>query len=166
MPVEVPLMPPRTFRDTKQFFAALAAMAEEVRHSIIPMAELERMQLVTRIVNENDMVFGVWSDPDEPEGLGIQVIKGESLMPPLDGFELAEELSVAAIPCVGLEQAIAARDAWGRAHDDVKEEAIGRSARVALSVAEVARFVWIAGRRSEAGDGDRTDRCTAAGGSG
>jgi hypothetical protein len=116
-----------TFRDARQFLTALADMAEALRLAIIPMSNRERGQLVTRIVADNQMVFGVWPDADQPDGFGVQVIKGEALMPPLEGFELPDEIRVTAIPCVGLEQAIAARDAWGRIDDG--EVAAPNSAR-------------------------------------
>ena len=138
-----------TFRDTRQFFNALANMGEKLRTAIIPLTDLERTQLVTRVVREADMVFGVWPDDDQPEGFGVQVIKGTDLMPPLEEFEFAEEVTVAAIPCVGLEPALAARDEWGRMDDEVIEAQ--DLPRVALAVAEVARQVWVAARRSNDG---------------
>lgn len=139
-----------TFRDAQQFLAALASMAEELRLAIIPLDELERARLVTRLVTDHHMVFGVWPDADQPDGVGFQVIKGEGVMPPLDGFELAEQVTVAAIPCAGLEQAIAARDAWGRVHDEELEAP--SSAKAALAIAEVARLVWIAAELPDAGE--------------
>jgi hypothetical protein len=140
-----------TFRDAPRFLTALADMAEEeLRLVIIPLSDLDRAQLMTRLVADSDMVFGVWPDVDEPERFGVQVIKGEGMMPPLEGFELPEEVTVAAIPCVGLEQALAARDAWGRAGEEEVEAP--NSSRVALAVAEVARLLWIVGRRPDDGD--------------
>ena len=137
------------FRDATQFLKALGDMAEDLRTGIIPLTDLERTRLVMRVVREADMVFGVWPDDDQPEGFGVQAIKGSDLMPPLEGFELPGEVTVAAIPCVGLEQALAARDEWGRTGDEVIEAQ--DSPRVALAVAEVARQVWVAARRSNDG---------------
>jgi hypothetical protein len=97
------------YRDARNFFAALADMAEQLRLTLIPLNDIERAKLVTEIVRGRDMVFGVWPSEDEPDGFGVQIIKGEAIMPPLEGFETNDELSVAAIPCVGREQALAAR---------------------------------------------------------
>ncbi len=90
------------YRDARTFFAALADMAEQLRLTLIPLNDIERAKLVTEIVRDSDMVFGVWADEDEPDGFGVQIIKGETIMPPLEGFETNDELSIAAVPCVGL----------------------------------------------------------------
>jgi hypothetical protein len=42
----------------------------------------------------------------------VRVIKGESMMPPLEGFALPEEVTIAAIPC-GQELAIASTRCMG-----------------------------------------------------
>jgi hypothetical protein len=151
-----------TFRDVLEFRAALAEMAEEVRLKIISMSEVERAELVTRLIAHRDMVFGVWPDADQAGGFGMQVISGQGLMPPLKGFDLAKEVTVGAIPCAGPEQAIAAREAWGSNNNDQEPED-PKSAQVALSVAEVARLIWISGRRAAAGGAALSERPSAAG---
>jgi hypothetical protein len=144
----------RTFRSALEFHNALAEMAEELRLKIIPLSDVERTELVTRLIADQDMVFGVWPDADEPNAFGVQVIKGEGLMPPLEGFDLPEEVTVAALPCIGPEQAIAARDAWGGTDDEdaLPEVDAPSSARAALSVAEATRLVWAAGRWPDANE--------------
>ena len=85
--------------DADSLFAALAGMAEDLRQQIIPLSDLERRALITRIVDDSDMVFGVW--PNDDAGVGLLVIKGRDSMPPLEGFEMPREVELAAIPCVG-----------------------------------------------------------------
>ena len=100
------------YKSTPLLLTALARMAEELRQQILLANDDERMQLITRIVEDADMVFGVWPDPGENAAFGVQIIKGEDLMPPLIGFETATEMHLAAIPCVGAAQALAAREEW------------------------------------------------------
>jgi hypothetical protein len=133
-------------RDARSF-TALFEMAEELRQTLIPLNDIERAKLVSEIVRDRDMVYGVWPDENEAYGFGVQIIKGDAIIPYLEGFETNDELSIAAIPCVGLEQALAARDEWGRVEEPDKETPDAQiSARPALALAEAARLVWIASR--------------------
>jgi hypothetical protein len=117
-------------------------MAEELREALVPMSGPERAELVTRIIAGSDMVFGVWPDAGSDDGVGIAIIKGTDLMPPLVGFETENEVALAALPCVSQEVAIAAREALAAYQaEPPDEEAI--SARAALSISEVARLSWV-----------------------
>lgn len=122
---------PTVFRDARAFFEALRDMAEDLRQALVELDEGGRRRLVSQALAESDMVYGIWPDDGEPGGIGVQIIKGEDLMPPLVGFETDHEVIVAAILCAGLEQAIAARDAWGRArHSDENGTAISTATSV------------------------------------
>jgi hypothetical protein len=101
-----------TCSDARSFFATLAEMAEGLRQALVAMPDADRSKHVGRLVRDSTMVFGVWPDSGEPDGIGTQIIKGDEMLVPLDGFVMPEAVSVAAIPCVGLDQAAAARDAW------------------------------------------------------
>lgn len=103
---------PSLYPDALSFFAGLAAIAEELRQQIIPLSDLERRELLTRTIDDSDMVFGVWPNDDDEAGVGVLVIKGRDSMPPLEGFDLPKEVKLAAIPCLGSLQAQAARAAW------------------------------------------------------
>ena len=103
---------PVVYPDADSFFAALAGMAEDLRQQIIPLSELERRALITRIVDDSDMVFAVWQDGKEANGSGALLIKGRDMMPPIEGFDMPKEVKLTAIPCVGPLQAQAARAAW------------------------------------------------------
>ena len=101
-------------------------MAEELRETLKSLGDVERAKLVTEIVRGSDMVFGVWPSQDDPDGFSVQIIKGKAIMPPFECFERNDELRIAAISCVGLEQAVAARDEWGRLFDVSEEESEGQ----------------------------------------
>jgi hypothetical protein len=80
------------YRDARSLNAALADMAEELRVAILSMRDdVERFDHVMKLVADSDMAFCVWPDEDRPEGVGIQIIKGSDLMPPLVGFETKPE---------------------------------------------------------------------------
>jgi hypothetical protein len=98
--------------DAERFLANLAEMAEGLRRTLVAMPDAERSKHIGRLVRESTMVFGVWRDSHEPDGVGLQIIKGDEVLVPLDGFIMPEPIKIAAIPCVGLEQAAAARSAW------------------------------------------------------
>jgi hypothetical protein len=132
------------YRDTHSLNAALADMAEELRVAILSMRDdVERFDHVMKLVADSDMVFCVWPDEDRPEGVGIQIIKGSDVMPPLVGFETKPELRIAAIPCVGREVALAAREALGAPGtcEEVTQEAeSAESVEPPASVAKRSRW--------------------------
>jgi hypothetical protein len=102
-------------------------MKELDKSAIVDLANESRalmdgtIEPVKRIIEENEVVFGVWQDDDEPDGVGILLIKGqrrlgalaESGKPAPTGAERltlpAAVMKVSAIPCLCLEQAEAAR---------------------------------------------------------
>lgn len=101
-----------TRSDARRFLASMAEMAESLRRALVAMPDAERSMHVGRLIRDSTMIFGVWSDPQEPSGVGMQIIKGDEVLVPLDAFIMPEAITIAAIPCVGLEQAAAARGAW------------------------------------------------------
>lgn len=102
----------REFSDADKFLAALVEMAEELRATLIPMYDVDRSGHAMALVDESEMVFGVWPDSQEGGGFRILVIKGSHVLPPLSSFVMPYEIKITAIPCVGRTQALAARDAW------------------------------------------------------
>jgi hypothetical protein len=87
-------------------------MAERFRRTILALADDERFPHVKRRVESSVIVFGVWPAPAEPTGFGFHLIKGQGHLAALSG-QLPDEMTTTAIPCVGLEQAIAAEQLWG-----------------------------------------------------
>jgi hypothetical protein len=85
---------------------------------------------VKRIIAENDLVFGVWPDLAEPDGIGVHIIKGKRRLrsiasgaDPTPGGTVrlkraAEKMRVSAVPCDCAEQAIAAQQTLGEPDDE------------------------------------------------
>lgn len=68
------------------------------------------ISLVKEIIDANEIVFAVWKDRREADGVGMQVVKGQALLPLLlecmaSGQPLTR--TVSAIKCSSLEQVIA-----------------------------------------------------------
>jgi hypothetical protein len=104
------MLSPPTHGDA--FYDALATMAEKLRRTITALVDGERFQYVQRRVADSEIVFGVWPDAQGTGGFGFHLIKGRRHLAAVMA-ELPDELTTAAIPCVGAEQAIAAEQLWG-----------------------------------------------------
>jgi hypothetical protein len=102
----------KTAPQSDTFYASLATMAEKLRHEIIALVDDERLPYLHRRAVGSEVVFGVWPDPRENAGFGFHLIKGRGHLAALLGEPL-DELTTTAIPCVGLEQAMAAEQLWG-----------------------------------------------------
>jgi len=94
------------------FYDALAEMAERLRQRIIGLVDELRFPYVSHLAQNSAIVFGVWPDSDQPASFGFHLIKGRGHVAALSG-ERPDERTTTAIPCVGLEQAIAAEALWG-----------------------------------------------------
>jgi len=68
---------------------------------------------IKAIIAENDVVFGVWQDASESDGVGIHVIKGQTRLSAIASGHVAKDLKVGAIPCACQEQAIACQETLG-----------------------------------------------------
>ena len=77
---------PLPYRDARDFLKSLADMAEELRQAIVAMSEAERIALLARLIDESEMIFGVWPEAGSPDGVGVVIIRGEEILPPLVGF--------------------------------------------------------------------------------
>ena len=68
---------------------------------------------VKSVIAGHDIAFGIWQDANEPNGVGILVIKGEDLLQVcMDGGRSITG-SISAVPCVERDQAVAAKEAMG-----------------------------------------------------
>ena len=77
------------------------------------MTPKEAMAFVREILADNMIVFAVWQDLSEPNGVGMLVVKGiahlrESVT---SGFPITVKIS--AVPCVCYEQALALQRTHG-----------------------------------------------------
>jgi hypothetical protein len=87
----------------------------EFRKQLVNMANASdevmdgTMEPVLDIIASNDVVFGVWQDYAEPNGVGFLVIKGENKLRDLVGTSTVRDFSVTAINCGKAEHAEALR---------------------------------------------------------
>ena len=118
------------------------AQAIDLEHQMISkiaaMANANRLSLdgttapVKRIIAENELVFGIWTDPKEPLGVDTLVIKGERRLsaiaasgnpapPDAAKFAPPNGMKMSAVPCASCEQAVVLRRQFGDgAHETPK----------------------------------------------
>jgi hypothetical protein len=76
------------------------------------------MEPVERIVAAGDVVFAVWQDPEEENGVGSLVVKGAKLLKEIVASQNPQAIRIDAVKCTCVEQAIAFRQVLGdRDHD-------------------------------------------------
>jgi hypothetical protein len=97
----------------QQFRRAMAEVAEQHRQALEPLSPREAGDYVKRLIDDHPIVFGVWADPSHPNGFDLLIIKGERELQVAIASGEALTVRTAAVPCVCIEQAIAARDTWG-----------------------------------------------------
>ena len=66
-----------------------------------------------RLIDDNDLVFGVWNDPEAPHGVGHHIIKGEGGLDVIMYTKTAHRLDVTAVACRDIEEAEAMRQEFG-----------------------------------------------------
>jgi hypothetical protein len=115
--------------DDHEMHARLADLANGVHKRF--RDERQAMDLVREVVRGSELVFAVWQDagPDGPAstehdgervpfkvrgGVAAMVVKGEPVLRFISETDVREELTMAAVPCSCIEQAIALRDAVRR----------------------------------------------------
>ncbi len=101
-----------TYHDS---FSALVEKAEATRQELQTVSPQEALKKITAIVESNDIVFGIWPDADAPEGVGKYIIKGVGILQSIIDRGESEFRTVAAIPCINYEQAVAASQVMGDA---------------------------------------------------
>lgn len=85
---------------------------------------------VKRIIAENELVFGIWTDPKEPLGVDTLIIKGERRLaaiaesgkpspPGATKFAPPNGMKMSAVPCSSYEQAFVLRQAFGDGSGEV-----------------------------------------------
>ena len=69
--------------------------------------------LIRKILDDNDVVFGLWQDASEPDGVGMNVIKGKNLIREVVASRKAAKVRIAAVPCKSAEHALATEQVCG-----------------------------------------------------
>jgi hypothetical protein len=91
----------------------LVESANEHRARIRSMSPTRAMLYVEEILAESDVVYGVWSDPSEDDGVGTWLVKGRSLLRDIEVRKTAATVRTSAVPCDCLEQAAALQRTLG-----------------------------------------------------
>jgi hypothetical protein len=88
-------------------------MANEHGRAMRGMSEEAAFVYIKDVIDNADIVFGVWQDSDEPLGVGTLIIKGENQIQAAVAGDEPTKRSITAIPCNEAEQAFAVRDTLG-----------------------------------------------------
>jgi hypothetical protein len=93
--------------------------ANEHREAMRGMTEEEALQFVKRVINDAEIVWGVYQDATQPYGVGVHIIKGRRALSTISksgqfvGKDFGFKLRFSAIPCDCLEQAVATEQVLG-----------------------------------------------------
>ncbi len=85
---------------------AIVARANEIAAGLAGDDDFEPIRQLTEGA---DLVFGVWPDPDEPDGIATMIIKGARLLGAIVAAGKTENVKWTAVPCSCAEQAAALR---------------------------------------------------------
>jgi hypothetical protein len=88
-------------------------MANANNEEMQGMSKREAMQLVKKILADNEIVFGVWQDLNEPDGVDMIVVKGTSKLREAIMHNIAISVKTSAIKCLCYEQALALQQKFG-----------------------------------------------------
>jgi hypothetical protein len=77
------------------------------------MTSKQMGKFVKGLIDTNDVAWGVFGDSAFRDGVGVYLIKGKNALGTVVASGQPEALRITAIPCVELEQAVAAEKTWG-----------------------------------------------------
>ena len=95
------------------FKARMVDLANAHAEAMRGMTPEATFDYVEDIVESSEVVFGLWHDDNEPNGIGMYVIKGSREMQAATVEKQDVKFRTDAVPCVSLEQAIAAKQMFG-----------------------------------------------------
>ena len=105
---------PRREIEMNDFLARIVAMAnandEAMRAHLRMEGGTAHMEEVWKILDSADVMFGIWQDPTEPEGVGYLAIKGEPLLADVVAKGAAHSHIINAISCQEAAVAYALHD--------------------------------------------------------
>lgn len=94
-------------------------MDEQLKSRFVTIANANRRAMdgtiepIKRLFDENQIVIGIWQDPNEASGLGFLVLKGGKLLHDARISGKSRPARASAIPCTCYEQAVAAKQMFG-----------------------------------------------------
>ena len=68
---------------------------------------------VMKLLDTHDLVWGVWQDANEPDGIGMLIVKDARLLRTIVADYQLKPVSMTAIPCTCAEQAVALKKLFG-----------------------------------------------------
>jgi hypothetical protein len=96
-----------------QTMTDLITQANDQRERMRGLSAAETGALVKQVIDESDVVWGVFPDKSRPDGAGLHLIKGRrSVSAEVASGEVAR-LLVSAVPCVARGHAVSAERTWG-----------------------------------------------------
>jgi hypothetical protein len=93
--------------------------AREFLRELVNIAEINNaemdgtMEPIKRIVADAEVVFAIWPDLEQREGIGLLIVKGEKLLEKVSVSGRAQTIKIEAINCVSVEQAVALKQMLG-----------------------------------------------------
>jgi hypothetical protein len=91
----------------------LITQANDHRERMRGLSAAETGALVKRVIEESDVVWGVFPDKSRPDGAGLHLIKGKRSVGDVVAPAEAARLLVSAVPCVARGHAVSAERMWG-----------------------------------------------------
>ena len=71
------------------------------------------MTPVRKLFDTHDLVWAVWHDSNEPDGVGTLIVKGERVLQTIVAEHMVKEVAMTAVPCTCAEQAVALKELFG-----------------------------------------------------
>jgi hypothetical protein len=93
--------------------AKLVEQANYHRERMKRLSQSEMGAFLKRLIDENDIAWGIFQDVAAPGGFGFHLIKGRRTLEAVVASGKAENLRVSAVPCIKKELAVAAEKTWG-----------------------------------------------------
>jgi hypothetical protein len=102
-----------TTPDENDLKAHMVDLANQHQENMRGATPKEALEYIKRTIDRATCVFGIYPDVTEPDGVGMDIIKGEREVQAVVASGYNQDMAATAIPCIDLEQAIAAKQALG-----------------------------------------------------
>jgi hypothetical protein len=102
-----------TTNTDEELLRQMTDVANRHQEAMRGMSEREAGTYVKRTIGAATIVVGIFADAGSPNGVGMHVIKGSRELQVVIASGQPDQFLIDAIPCVELEQAIAAAEVWG-----------------------------------------------------
>lgn len=100
-------------RGMKSMQTQLETLARELKLRMVELANANNDQMsgsmedIWQIIDQKEVVFALWQDAKEPDGVGMLIVKGATRVRQIAEGAAAAECAVSAIKCLDAEQAAA-----------------------------------------------------------